>query len=48
MQDNVTRKALREKKSSVGFSFDWNSEQGSEDVLFTFELPSDAYNLQGS
>lgn len=41
-------KALPEKKSSVGFSFDWNSEQGSEDVLFNFELPSDAYNLQGS
>lgn len=44
----LREKALREKKSSVGFSFDWNSEQGSEDVLFNFELPSDAYNLQGS
>jgi len=45
----LREKALRKKKSSaVCFSFDWNSEQGSEGVLFTFELPSDAYSLQGS
>lgn len=44
----LREKALRKKKSSVCFSLDWNSKQGSEGVLFTFELPSDAYNLQDS
>ena len=44
----LREKALRKKKSSVWFSFDWNTEQGSEGVLFTFEWPSDAYNLQDS